>query len=258
MSRITRSNEIAEELTGFLVDAQHDQKKVRKLLENALLNISQPDFLLELIDEIIKDQKYMEYCYKNNNGFYIIFIADPEIGTQFRIHLWIDDGVMIDEQPHRHRMSFASRVLSGKLVSTSMIRKPTSCAKEENSELYQEGIIKVPNGNFDTPLTRYEELGVVCLERSNAKEYSEGECYYFDFKDIHVVKTEFIDEKPNISLTVWDLPHQDSVVYEPLTSKKIKHKSIPVIRPKKSEFIRLLNIVKENIKVKVENIGSMT
>lgn len=243
------ANQFAKQLTALLKKATNNELEIRSILLDALNKISNKEVLRELINDLKQNEKYRNYCYKNNNGFYIIFLSDPEIGTQLRLHVWLEDGHYIDEQPHRHRMSFASKVISGTLISTQL-KRVTNLSDASSKKIYgkfQEGVIKVPKGNFDTPTTIYEERGIVYLEKESVLEHKKDQTYYFDYPEIHVVKTELKDGKPNISLTVWDLPHQDSIVYEPIKSEKISRKSKPVERLDSNTYERILDLVLSEI-----------
>ena len=80
-------------------------------LHDLLKRISAPQILRPLCENLARRRRFIDYAYLHSNGFFVIYVVDPDLGLQVRLHVWAPDRPPSHEQPHRHRMGFVSRVI---------------------------------------------------------------------------------------------------------------------------------------------------
>jgi hypothetical protein len=190
------------------------------MLMGLLGALSEPRNLRAICDDLAESDRYRDFAYRHNNGFYVLYLMDPNIGFQSRFHVWMPGETATIEKPHRHRMSFASKVLSGEIRSIHFERIPYDSALwsrdlAEGEGLYHETWINAPAcGSFDIANTELVSRGDVVLRVASEHHYRSGDAYLFPASGIHQVTTPSDLASPNITMTVWELPFQDSIAYE--------------------------------------------
>ena len=208
-----------DQYRGTSDDAAREQ-----LLMRVLQVLSAEANLRPLCRDLSAGRDYLEYAYRCNLGFYVVYLADPEIGIQCRLHLWMPGAQPIMEKPHRHRMGFASKVLSGGLRSLHYQRIQIESGEPlpelgEGDELYHETLVNAPAvGSFNVDSTEHQVRGDVVLRLIADLRYSTGESYFFRADGIHRVSARESRTEPSITLTVWEPPFQPSLAYEPVGS----------------------------------------
>ena len=213
-----------------------------RILQTLLDQLTETDSLEALCRELKTTGRYAEYAYRHNNGFFVLFLTNPEIGFQSRVHIWLP-GRTSPERPHRHRMAFVSRVVAGELTSIHFER----CALGEpapSDALYEETIINAPaRTNFDAPDAEFQPQQTVVLREICTRHYRAGDAYYFPAAEIHRVVTPPMLSSPNITLTVWDIPFQESIAYEPRGSADTAPARKQVQRLSASTFSELWEVL---------------
>lgn len=199
-----------------------DTEHVRLLVDvrNALAARSN---LVTICKDLSASHAYLPYAYRHNLGFYVVYLADPEIGLQCRLHLWMPDVEPVMEKPHRHRMGFASVVLAGELhmwhyERIGPVTDPSTVVSDRDEPFHETWIDAPAEGSFDTESTRLRAMGDVALRLVAEKQYRAGASYVFNAAGIHRVQAGDGRAGPSITLTVWGPPIQSSIAYEPIGS----------------------------------------
>ncbi len=184
----------------------------------ALLNsVRAPGALHPICVALSQTRPFLDYAYIHNNGFFVLYVADPDLGLQVRLHVWVPDRPPHHEQPHRHRMGFVSHVIAGTLRSTVYKRAATD---DESAELFEElGVSGPAHSDFANNCSGLEVGSLVGLRPVGSKTHHAGETYQFPAAGIHRVDTPQGFTSPVITLTVWEPAFQPSLAYEPVATK---------------------------------------
>ena len=202
--------------------------------------ITEPRRLRLLCDRLAATRRFIDYCYLHNNGFFVLYLVDPNIGLQIRLHIWVPDCPPHHEQPHRHRMGFVSHVLAGQLHSTTYEDTALDC---EDAVSYEALVISAPaSSDFAHAKTSLEPGPTVGLRALNSVIYKTGETYRFPAAGIHRVDTPSHFAAPIVTLTVWEPPFQPSIAFEPPSSAPRVQQS-NVRRLDTAEYDRLMGLV---------------
>lgn len=254
ITSVSHAEQVVRACVAMHVQADHDPSLEKESLQRALCAFSD-DVLRHLIDELEATGRYANYAFHHANGFFVLFLTDPEIGFQVRLHIWMPHIAAPREQPHRHRMSFVSRVLSGVLVSSyyDLAARGQQVAENGwqpgNSGIFHEAVIDAPaHSDFDYPIAEVRVQDTVVLRQCATTSYRRGDTYFFQASDIHCVQTPANLERPIITLTVWAPPFQESIAYEPVGStgeERIGVVSVRRLEP--SVFTRLLRMVRDSL-----------
>ncbi len=183
----------------------------------ALLNsVRSPATLHPICVVLSQTRAFLDYAYIHNNGFFVLYVADPDLGLQVRLHVWAPDRPPNHEQPHRHRMGFVSYVIAGELHSTQYER----AADDERADSFEELSVAGPSvSDFANNVTGLETKSLVHLRAIDRKTYCAGQTYHFPSAGIHRVDTPHGFTHPVITLTVWEPAFQPSLAYEPSAAK---------------------------------------
>jgi hypothetical protein len=182
-------------------------------LEALLDSLRSPQALRVLCRTLASTRPFLDYAYLHNNGFFVLYVADPDLGLQMRLHVWAPDRPPHHEQPHRHRMGFVSYVIAGELHSTHYER---TAGDDVRGETFEELRVSGPAfSDFANPATGLEGGSLVRLRVVDRKTHRAGQTYRFPSGAIHRVDTPHSFTRPVITLTVWEPPFQPSLAYEP-------------------------------------------
>lgn len=172
-----------------------------------------PSVLWSLCENLAQSRRFIDYAYLHNNGFFVLYLVDPDLGLQVRLHVWVPDRPPHHEQPHRHRMGFVSRVIAGELSSTLYER---TIVGTEGSEPYEALSVAGPtHSDFANARSALESGPAVGLRAVGCTTYRAGERYRFPAAGIHRVDTPSEFASPIITLTVWEPAFQPSIAFEP-------------------------------------------
>lgn len=186
-------------------------------LRALLDSVRTPETLHPLCKALAKTRPFLDYAYIHNNGFFVLYVTDPDLGLQMRLHVWAPDRPSHHEQPHRHRMAFISHVVAGALHSTLYER---TTAHDERAELFEElGVAGPAHSDFANNGTGLEGGSLVGLRPIGRTTHHAGETYRFPAAGIHRVDTPQDFTSPVITLTVWEPAFQPSLAYEPATTR---------------------------------------
>ncbi len=206
----------AKAIQGYRLAGPEEQERMMPL--RALIDyVRASDVLRPLFKVLAQSRSFREYSYLHNNGFFVLYLADPNIGLQIRLHLWAPSRPPLREQPHRHRMGFVSHVISGALHSTNY---ELTDKNDINAEVYEELLVSGPaHSDFANNCTGLVTRSLVALRPVGHTIHQAGETYRFPAAGIHRVDTPHAIEVPVITLTVWEPAFQPSLAYEPLATK---------------------------------------
>jgi len=184
----------------------------------ALLDsVRAPGALHPICVALSQTRQFLDYAYIHNNGFFVLYVADPDLGLQVRLHVWAPDRPPHHEQPHRHRMGFVSHVIAGELHSTQYER---AAGDDERADSFEELSVAGPAfSDFANNATGLEARSLVRLRAIDSKTYCAGQTYHFPSAGIHRVDTPHGFTRPVITLTVWEPAFQPSLAYEPSAAK---------------------------------------
>jgi hypothetical protein len=200
--------------TAATVARADDVAARRRALLGALLIFAERRFVINRCRWLIQTLGYREYAYRHTNGFHVVYLADPDAGIQVRLHVWTPQLEARKEEPHRHRMAFASRVLVGELRSI-LYEKVTSL--QSGDKVFQEFCIDGADvSEFAAPDTRLLALCRVGLRERARLLFKQNESYFFSPDDIHRVETPAPLTDPIVTLTIWEAAYQPSLAYEPI------------------------------------------
>jgi hypothetical protein len=225
-----------------------------RLLMRTVRALSDESSLRAICRQLSADRPYLDYAYRHNLGFYVIYLSDPEIGFQCRLHIWMPDAPPVMEKPHRHRMGFASKILAGELrslhyrcIGFDPSKGPPPLA--EGDELHHETSINAPaEGSFDVGNTELQIRRDVVLRLCGDRTYRAGESYFFDAESIHRVCSVERHAGPSLTLTVWEPPFQPSLAYEPIGSLgSAASVRRPVMRVSEERYVELINAVRDTL-----------
>jgi hypothetical protein len=184
-------------------------------LSQLLGYLSSNEILRSVCTELAETRRFIEYAYLHKNGFFVLYLTDPDIGLQVRLHVWSPSHPPRHEQPHRHRMAFVSRVLTGVLRST-VFERVSSPLPSAGIELFQELCIEGPaRSDFDENRTVLKAGSTVGLRPVQQLVHRAGDTYRFPAAGIH--RVDALDDlaEPLITLSVWEPAFQPSIAYEP-------------------------------------------
>jgi hypothetical protein len=200
-------------------------------LSDLLAYVCRAARLRALCSELTRTRRFIEYAYLHNNGFFVLYLADPDLGIQVRLHIWAPGHPPAHEQPHRHRMGFVSQVLTGVLRSTVFERSTLAAKPTHEIQQFQELRIHAPaSSDFAASRALLEPGTTVGLRPIRRLVHRAGETYRLPASNIHRVDTPDPLGEPVITLTVWEPPFQPSIAYEPL----------PVMRRAQTSNVRRL------------------
>jgi hypothetical protein len=234
-----------------MAESERHPEGQSSILLHLLDILSRPDNLGAICKDLVDNARYAEMAYLHNNGFHVLYVTDPDLGFQTRLHVWTPRTEATVEHPHRHRMSFASKVLAGELSSTLFSVHDADSAEERaekllpEDHLYNEALVNAPaHSNFDNPDVALESRRRVILREILSTRYVAGQSYFFAASGIHKVDTPATLTTPIITLTVWEIPFQDSIAYEPIGSlAQGEKKRLAVKRLSKDTHRDLINLI---------------
>lgn len=230
-------------LKAHSVAGDHEETRMQPLLD-FLEWIAAPSVLIPLCKNIVQDRRFIDYAYLHNNGFFVLYIVDPDLGLQVRLHVWVPDRPPHHEQPHRHRMGFVSRVIAGELASTLYERTTVGT---DGSEPYEALSVAGPtNSDFANARSELESGPTVGLRAVGCTTYRAGETYRFPAKGIHRVDTSSEFASPIITLTVWEPAFQPSIAFEP-ASDATQARLMNVQRLDPEIYVRMMRLVMTTI-----------
>ena len=237
----------------------------RRLLMYTLKAFSSGPSLRTILSELSISRLYVDYSYRHNLGFYVIYLTDPEIGFQCRLHVWMPDAPPVLERPHRHRMGFASHILAGELrslhykcIGIDPATGPHPLA--DGDELHHETMINAPaEGSFDIDKIELQVLRDVVLRPRADRRYRTGDAYFFSAEDIHRVHSVEGRNGPSVTLVIWEPPFQPSLAYEPLGSLSAAScVQRPVMRVSEQRYLEVLGAVESALDAAQTGAAGMT
>lgn len=197
-SPITFLQSIGEQAHEIWLTSHHSSESLVAL--EKLFRPIDRDFLYDLIEEIINDEKLLETVtkasYRNVTGFLkVVLVTGPNLDSwKIRLHVW--EQKEQKEFPHNHKWDFYSKIISGYLQQDIYIKDSDSCdtagthsVREPVSlmPISESGVLPCPCRDNYILNPKNTDAPVVTLKNHSTDIIGNGESYLMPHELVHTI-----------------------------------------------------------------------